>query len=74
MAALASRDFQRAFAAMSYLFGRRDAQLLESFRVPHEEARAFVRRLGHPERERRAQALAVELSRISSALEARSIK
>ena len=36
--------------------------------------RAFVRRLAHPDRERRAEALAVELARIGNALEARSIK
>ena len=74
MAALESRDFQRAFAAVSYLAGRRDAELLQPFRAPHDDARAFVRRLAHPDRERRAEALAFELARISNALEARSIK
>ena len=69
-----SPDFQRAFAAVSYLAGRRDAELLEPFSLPHDEARALVRRLGHPERERRAQELARELAKISAALEARSVK
>ena len=69
-----SSEFQRAFAAMSYVVGRRDAELLEPFRLPHQEARAFVRGLGHPERERRAEALARELARLATALEARSIK
>ena len=59
---------------MSYLAGRRDSELLEPFRLPHAEARAFVRGLSHPERERRAEALAIGLSRLASALEARTIK
>jgi len=74
MAGFESSDFQRAFAAMRYLFGGRGTELLEPFRVPHGAARAFARGLSHPERERRAEALAGELSRISAALEARSIK
>ena len=74
MANLESPDFQRAFAAMSYLVGRRDAELLEPFSAPHEDARTFVRRLGHPERERRAEVLARELARLASSLEARSLK
>jgi hypothetical protein len=69
-----SSDFQRAFAAVSYLAGRRDAELLEPFVIPHDEARAFVRRLAHPKRERRAAALASELSRLAGALAARSVK
>jgi len=74
MAESESPDFQRAFAAIRYVFGRREAELLEPFRVPHSSARAFVARLLHPERERRAEALAGELSRITGALTARSIK
>ena len=74
MSQFESSNFQRAFAAIRYLAGRREAELLEPFPAPHDEARAFVRRLAHPERERRAEALASELSRISSALTARSIK
>ncbi len=68
-----SRDFQCAFAAVSFLVGRREAQLLEPFERPHLEARALQRRLGHPERERRAEALAREFLRLAGALEARSI-
>jgi len=74
MASFEGRDFQRAFAAVSYLAGLRGEALLEPFRTPHADARAFVRRLAHPDRERRAEALAVELARIGNALEARSIK
>jgi hypothetical protein len=74
MAQFESRDFQCAFAAVSYLAGRREAALLEPFDLPHDDARAFVRRLVHPERERRAEALARELARVAGALEARSFK
>ncbi len=69
-----SRDFQCAFAAVSYLVGRREAALLEPFDPQHDDARGFVRRLAHPERERRAEALARELACLAGALEARSIK
>jgi hypothetical protein len=74
MAQFESRDFQCAFAAVSYLAGRREAELLEPFAVSHHEARALQSRLAHPERERRAEALARELSRLAGALDARSIK
>lgn len=74
MANLGSPDFQRAFVALSYMIGRRDAALLEPLGTPHDDARAFARRLGHPERERRAEVLARELSRLASAVEARTLK
>jgi hypothetical protein len=74
MAPFESRDFQCAFAAASFLFGRREAELLEPFAVTHAEARALQSRLARPERERRAEALARELARLAGALEARSIK
>jgi len=69
-----SRDFQCAFAAVSYLAGRRETELLAPFATPQLEARALQSRFAHPERERRAEALARELARLASALEARSIK
>ncbi|HEY3255721.1 MAG TPA: hypothetical protein VGJ91_17300 [Polyangiaceae bacterium] len=74
MAQFESRDFQCAFAAVSYLAGRREAELLEPFSLPHPEARALQSRLAQPDRERRAEALARELLRLANALEARSIK
>jgi hypothetical protein len=74
MSSVALPIFQRAFVALSYVAGRRDAALLEAFPAPHEEARLFAQRLAHPERERRAEALARELSRIALAVEARSLK
>jgi hypothetical protein len=70
----ASRDFQCAFVAVSYLAGRRDLELLAPFMAPHPEARALQARLAHPERQRRAETLARELARVVGALEARSIK
>ncbi|HET7538551.1 MAG TPA: hypothetical protein VFK05_01720 [Polyangiaceae bacterium] len=74
MSQFVSRDFQCAFAAVSYLAGRRDADLLAPFPAPHLEARALQTRLSHPERERRAEALARELSRLVSSLSARAVK
>jgi hypothetical protein len=74
MASLESPDFQRAFVALSYMVGRRDAELLEPLRTPHDDARAFARRLGRPERERRAEVLARELSRLAATVEARTLK
>jgi hypothetical protein len=71
---VASPSFQRAFVALSYVAGRRDSELLSAFPAPHEEARLVARRLTHPTRERRAEALALELSRVAAALEARRIK
>jgi len=74
MTNLENPDFQRAFVALSYMIGRRDTELLTPLRTPHDDARAFARRLGHPERERRAEVLARELSRLASAVEARALK
>jgi hypothetical protein len=74
MAVLESSKFQRAFAAMSYLVGRRDAELLDAIRVPNDDARALLRSLAHPARERRAEILARELAQMVSALEARTLK
>ena len=74
MADPANPDFQRAFAAMSFMVGRREAELLGPLSAPHEDARAFARRLAHPERERRAEVLARELARLTASLEYRMIK
>ena len=74
MANLQSSEFQRAFVAMAYLVGRRDRDLLQAIVVPHDDARTLVRRLAHPERERRAEVLARELTPLVGALEARTLK
>ena len=73
MANVHSPEFQRAFAAVSYLAGRRDAELLAPLPSPGEDAQALARRLGHPERERRAEVLARELGRLALSLDARKL-
>jgi hypothetical protein len=73
MANIQSPEFQRAFVAMSYLAGRRGAELLEALPSKTEEARALARHLGHPERERRAEFLARELGRLALSLDARKL-
>jgi hypothetical protein len=74
MSSVERPTFQRAFVALSYVVGRRDGALLDALLVPHSETQLLVERLAHPERERRAEVLARELSRVAVALEARSIK
>ena len=74
MSSVERPTFQRAFVALSYVVGRRDSALLDALAAPHRETELLVQRLAHPERERRAEVLAAELSRIALALEARSIK
>jgi hypothetical protein len=70
----ATPSFQRAFVALSYVADRRASELLEAFTTPHDEARLLVKHLAHPERERRAEVLARELSRVALAVAARSLK
>ena len=74
MANAESSEFQRAFVAASYFFGRRESELLEPVARPHADAQSLVARLAHPERERRAEVLARELARLASELELRAIK
>jgi hypothetical protein len=71
MANIHSPEFQRAFAAVSYLAGQRDAELLAPLPSPGEDAQSLARRLGHRERERRAEVLARELGRLALSLDAR---
>jgi len=69
-----SRDecalFESAFVATSYVLGRRGAELLASLVDPIEATRELAERLGAPEREARARALARPLGAITAALEA----
>ncbi len=74
MGNVAEPAFQRAFVALSYFAGRRDAELTAPFAELHAETKTLVQRLAHPERERRAEVLARELSRVAFALEARRLK
>jgi hypothetical protein len=73
MANIDSPAFQRAFLAVSYLAGRRDADLIAPLRAPADDVRALARRLEHPERERRAEVLARELARLALSLDARRV-
>ncbi|MEB2322364.1 MAG: hypothetical protein OZ921_07615 [Sorangiineae bacterium] len=64
---------ERAFVAVSYLLGRRGAELTEPFASPSLTARALAQALERGEREARVVALAPELARRVSALEARRL-
>lgn len=74
MANIANPAFQRAFVALSYVAGRRDTELTAPLSEVQAETTTLVQRLAHPERERRAEILARELSRVAFALEARRLK
>jgi hypothetical protein len=74
MSSILGPAFQKAFVALSYVAGRREAELLAAFRTVSDETRSFAQRLAHPERERRAEVLARELSRVALSLVARSYK
>jgi hypothetical protein len=65
--------FEAAFVATSYLLGRRDADLVSALRQPVASTRRIAERLGAPEREMRARALAAPLGAITEALEARRL-
>jgi len=69
-----SPAFQRAFAAMSYFVGRRGDALLAPLPEPGAEALALVEHLAHPDRAKRAEALAAELTRVYAELERRSYR
>ncbi len=68
-----SPDFSRAFVAVRYFLGARG----EGLGAPLGDdtaARMTEARLGHAERERRAEALAAEVGRVVRALEARNFR
>jgi hypothetical protein len=62
-------EFQRAFVALRYFLGARGGDLAEPLGEATEGANV-QRRLAHPDRERRAEALAAEIGRVVRALEA----
>ena len=66
-------EFQRAFAAVAYFAGTRDAALLAPFATPSSELRAFCASLSAPEQSARAEALSTELERIARRIEARRL-
>lgn len=66
--------FERAFVALSYVLGRRGADLLEPLAAPLPIVAELARRLAHPERAARAQVLAAELAPVVQALDAWSYR
>ncbi len=71
---LVDADFQRAFVAVRYAAGAREAAPLAPFARATEGALELVRTLSSGVRTERAQALAVELKRIARVLEARRLR
>jgi hypothetical protein len=70
-----SADFQRAFVALRYFWGARGAALAEGLEQLGTQAAAadVMNALSHADRAERARALSVELGRLATALEQRSL-
>jgi hypothetical protein len=66
-------DFQRAFVALRYFLGARGDDLAASLGSAPAAA-STLERLSHPDRQRRAEALAAEVGRLVRALEARCFR
>lgn len=66
-------EFQRAFAAVSYVCGARGGALGAGFEQPSAALLALASALSAPERSERARALGAELSRLRRLLEARRL-
>jgi hypothetical protein len=66
-------DYQRAFVAMRYFLGAREAELAAPLGAA-PEAEAVARRLAQPDRQKRAEALAAEIGRVVRALDAGTIR
>ncbi len=62
-------EFQRAFVAFRYFLGAREAELGKPL-GDASGASALLERLAHPDRQKRAEALASELGRVVRALDA----
>lgn len=69
-----SPEFQRSFVATTYLFDRRNEELVSALTAECAPAKELARSLAHPERAARAQVLARELARIAKALDDRWLK
>ena len=61
--------FERGFVAMTYVLGRRGAELSDGLAHAGTTSRSLAAALGASAREERARSLAAELLRITSALE-----
>ncbi|HEY3500746.1 MAG TPA: hypothetical protein VGK73_38910 [Polyangiaceae bacterium] len=73
-ARLEQPEFQRAFLALRYLLGARGPELGSPLAALTPEARAVLERLEHPDRARRAEALAVEIGQVVRALSKRAFR
>jgi hypothetical protein len=62
-------EYQRAFVAMRYFLGARDAELVAPLGTA-PEGETVARRLAQPDRQKRAEALAAEIGRVVRALDA----
>ncbi|HMJ15026.1 MAG TPA: hypothetical protein VK524_26615 [Polyangiaceae bacterium] len=69
MSAGLENRFERGFVALSYLLGRRGAELTAGLAQPSSSALLLQRALSAPTREERARVLAAELVRLTAALE-----
>jgi hypothetical protein len=65
--------FECALVAVSFFIGRRGAELLEPLSSPGRDAQDLASELAHADRNYRARALALELGRLSTSLEARRL-
>ncbi|HEX5100444.1 MAG TPA: hypothetical protein VFV94_13135 [Polyangiaceae bacterium] len=63
-------DYQRAFVAMRYFLGAREAELAAPLGAAASEAEAVAHRLTLADRQKRAEALAAEIGRVVRALDA----
>jgi hypothetical protein len=70
---VSTEAFERAFVAVSYLLGRRAAELGLGLMSPGTAANRAASQLSEPDRERRAQRLAVELLPVAQALSERRL-
>jgi hypothetical protein len=66
-------DFERAFVAMRYFIGARGDDLAEPLGPSSPVAVETLGRLRNEDRQRRAEALAVEVGRVVRALDARAL-
>lgn len=67
-------DFERAFVAVRYFVGARGDDLAAPLGPPSPVVVETLERLRHEDRQRRAEALAVEVGRVVRALDARTLR
>jgi uncharacterized heparinase superfamily protein len=67
-------DFERAFIALRYFVGARGDDLAAPLGGESTVAAETLARLRHEDRQRRAEALAVEVGRVVRALDARTLR